>query len=89
MKAVLVIDAPDELIGEVDYTVLNKNKMENGRALLRPLPQERKHIDISEIIWDDDLYALGFNRCLHEITGTPSEIDISIDDWLKRTGETK
>lgn len=68
MKAVLVIDAPDELIGEVDYTVLNKNKMENGRALLRPLPKKLE--PPTEYEWNsDEEYMWGWNHCLAEITG--------------------
>lgn len=36
---------------------------------LNPLPKEKEQSDVDELIWDEDMYALGFNRCLHEITG--------------------
>jgi hypothetical protein len=61
MRAVLVVDVDDDMIGEVDYTVLNKKEMVNGRAELRPLP--------SKDFWHKKDYANGWNDCLKEITG--------------------
>lgn len=50
-------------------TFIDEDKKRPSQCPLRPLPQERAHNDLYEITWDDDIYALGYNRCLHEITG--------------------
>lgn len=63
MKAVLVVDIDDDMIGEVDYTVLSKKEMVNGRAKLRPLPHKL------QADWYTGGYKEGFNACLEEITG--------------------
>ena len=39
MKAILVIDVEEDMMGEVDYTVLTKRDMCNGRAKLKPMPK--------------------------------------------------
>ena len=37
---------------------------------LKPMPKEKQIcMDMDEIIWDDDIYNLGYNKCLHDITG--------------------
>ena len=72
MKAVLVIDVDDDMIGEVDYTVLNKKEMVNGRAELRPLPNrwipQVNGLTIEQQIRNID-FASGWNTCLKKITG--------------------
>lgn len=76
MKALLVIDVEEDMIGEVDYTVLTKGNMCNGRAELKPMPQklhesrpmygENKNIVIGTRI---DEYSKGWNACIDEILG--------------------
>ena len=72
MKAVLVIDVDDDMIGEVDYTILNKKEMVNGRAELRPLPNrwipQVNGLSIEQQIRNID-FASGWNTCLKKITG--------------------
>ena len=72
MKAVLVVDVDDDMIGEVDYTVLNKKEMVNGRAELRPLPNrwipQVNGLSIEQQIRNID-FASGWNTCLKKITG--------------------
>lgn len=80
MKSILVIDTPKDclacpcikLFADAEYCSVNMKPL--GVHIpkwcpLRPLPQEKELGDFEEITWDDDIYALGFNRCLHEITG--------------------
>ena len=73
MKAFLVVDIPEEWANKRLVDVRLMDIFEGSFTLyqqkIRPLPKERKHGDPEEIIWDDDIYALGYNRCLHEITG--------------------
>ena len=79
MKAVLVIDIDDDMIGEVDYTVLNKKEMVNGRAELRPLPEkdEEPEDDLTDYVQQDYdrmasyFYGLinGRNNVINEILG--------------------
>ena len=79
MKAVLVVDVDDDMIGEVDYTVLNKKEMVNGRAELRPLPEkdEEPEDDLTEYVQQDYdrmasyFYGLinGRNNVINEILG--------------------
>jgi len=66
MKAILVIDIDDDMIGEVDYTVLSKSEMVNGRTKLRPLP-EMNTWDVTENGHVTE-FAEGWNACLDEIT---------------------
>ena len=68
MKAVLVIDVDDDMIGEVDYTVLTKKEMVNGRAELRPLPNRKEdlHYPCNEYL---QAVNEGWNACLDEILG--------------------
>ena len=70
MKAVLVIDVDDDMIGEVDYTVLNKKEMVNGRAELIPL---LKQFTMDDILMAKDVKTAiemrAYNDCLEEITG--------------------
>lgn len=68
MKAVLVIDVDDGMIGEVDYTVLNKKEMVNGRAELRLLPNRKEdlHYPCNEYL---QAVNEGWNACLDEILG--------------------
>jgi hypothetical protein len=68
MRAVLVVDVDDDMIGEVDYTVLNKKEMVNGRAELRPLPNRKEdlHYPCNEYL---QAVNEGWNACLDEITG--------------------
>jgi hypothetical protein len=68
MRAVLVVDVDDDMIGEVDYTVLNKKEMVNGRAELRPLPKRKEdlHYPCNEYL---QAVKEGWNACLDEITG--------------------
>jgi hypothetical protein len=68
VKAVLVIDVDDDMIGEVDYTVLNKKEMVNGRAELRPLPNRKEdlHYPCNEYL---QAVNEGWNACLDAITG--------------------
>ena len=72
MKAVLVIDIDDDMIGEADYTVLNKKEMVNGRAELRPLPNrwipQVNGLSIEQQIRNID-FASGWNTCIKKITG--------------------
>lgn len=68
MKAILVIDVEEDMIGEVDYTILTKENMCNGRAQLKPMPQketinERKVV--TEVVW----WNGGYNTCIDEILG--------------------
>ena len=83
MKAILVIDIPDDLKyedlyfdGEIRYTsefdrgyVFLK---ETGRCLLKPMPQER---DIFEQGYDEEdtrdisQWNKGYNACIDEILG--------------------
>lgn len=85
MKYILVIDVPDDIEAkawaididgnirfqdedDVWFIYRELEEMED----LKPLPKERWHGDMEEIVWDGDaeqVYALGFNKCLHEITG--------------------
>ena len=79
MKAILVVDVDDDMIGEVDYTVLNKKEMVNGRAELRPLPEkdEEPEDDLTEYVQQDYdrmasyFYGLinGRNNVINEILG--------------------
>ena len=84
MKAILVIDIPDDLKyedlyfdGEIRYTsefdrgyVFLK---ETGRCLLKPMP-EKKNINETMIIeWVN--YNLGYNKCLDEILGVENETE--------------
>ena len=79
MKAVLVVDVDDDMIGEVDYTVLNKKEMVNGRAELRPLPEkdEEPEDDLTDYVQQDYdrmasyFYGLinGRNNVINEILG--------------------
>ena len=73
MKAVLVIDVDDDMIGEVDYTVLNKKEMVNGRAELRPLPPKLDandwHRMFSGLFSEREAKGYGWNVCLDAITG--------------------
>lgn len=41
MKALLVIDVEEDMIGEVDYTAITKGNMCNGRAELKPMPEKQ------------------------------------------------
>ena len=67
MKAILVINIDDDMAGEVDYTVLSKSEMVNGRTKLRPLPEPK------DLGYPNDDYDIGFadgwDACLREITG--------------------
>lgn len=68
MIAVLVVDVDDDMIGEVDYTVLNKKEMVNGRAELRPLPQKM----IPEMVMGSKFAegcVKGWNDCIDAIEG--------------------
>ena len=73
MRAVLVIDVDDDMIGEVDYTVLNKKEMVNGRAELRPLPPKLDandwHRMFSGLFSEREAKGYGWNVCLDAITG--------------------
>jgi len=79
MKAVLVIDVDDDMIGEVDYTVMSKAEMVNGRAELRPLPEkdEEPEDDLTDYVQQDYdrmasyFYGLinGRNNVINEILG--------------------
>ena len=79
MKAVLVIDVDDDMIGEVDYTVMSKSEMVNGRAELRPLPEkdEEPEDDLTDYVQQDYdrmasyFYGLinGRNNVINEILG--------------------
>ena len=79
MKAVLVVDVDDDMIGEVDYTVLTKKEMVNGRAELRPLPEkdEEPEDDLTDYVQQDYdrmasyFYGLinGRNDVINEILG--------------------
>lgn len=85
MKYILVIDVPDNIKAKAwaididgnirfqdeDDVWLIYRELEEMEDL-KPLPKERWHGDMEEIVWDGDteqVYALGFNKCLHEITG--------------------
>ena len=79
MRAVLVVDVDDDMIGEVDYTVMNKKEMVNGRAELRPLPEkdEEPEDDLTDYVQQDYdrmasyFYGLinGRNNVINEILG--------------------
>ena len=79
MRAVLVVDVDDDMIGEVDYTVMNKAEMVNGRAELRPLPEkdEEPEDDLTDYVQQDYdrmasyFYGLinGRNNVINEILG--------------------
>ena len=73
MKAVLVIDIDDDMIGEVDYTVMNKKEMVNGRTELRPLPPKLDandwHRMFSGLFSEREAKGYGWNVCLDVITG--------------------
>ena len=79
MRAVLVVDVDDDMIGEVDYTVLTKKEMVNGRAELRPLPEkdEEPEDDLTDYVQQDYdrmasyFYGLinGRNNVINEILG--------------------
>lgn len=77
MKTIAIVEVPEGgegkwyIDGEIRYTENESlmKKFDVEMIPLKPLPDERTHNDLYEIIWDDDIYALGFNRCLHEITG--------------------
>ena len=77
MKAVLVVDVDDDMIGEVDYTVMNKKEMVNGRAELRPLPNrwipQVNGLSTEQQIRNID-FASGWNACLKKITGETDDI---------------
>ena len=73
MRAVLVVDIDDDMIGEVDYTVMNKKEMVNGRAELRPLPPKLNandwHRMFSGLFSEREAKGYGWNVCLDVITG--------------------
>ena len=79
MKAVLVVDVDDDMIGEVDYTVMSKKEMVNGRAELRQLPEkdEEPEDDLTDYVQQDYdrmasyFYGLinGRNNVINEILG--------------------
>lgn len=74
MKAILVVDIPDDLKyeelycnGEIRYTSeFNTGSVflqEIYRGLLKPMPEK-------ELIWNDnDDYQMGWNACIDEILG--------------------
>lgn len=68
MKAILVIDVDEDMIGEVDYTVLSKVEMVNGRTELRPLPDMENPTRLKDGTYFK-AYDTGWNDCLKEITG--------------------
>ena len=71
MKAILVIDVEENMIGEVDYTILTKGDMCNGRAELKPMQKGEwiRDFDGNEFYWycthckenyyEEDLYIGG------------------------------
>ena len=69
MKAILVIDIPEDYTGSVISVNLygrnNKVIHENYINKLRPLPHSKQ----IENRWFSDDYSKGWNDCLDEITG--------------------
>lgn len=72
MKAILVIDLEEDMIGEVDYTILTKENMCNGRAQLKPMPQKKECYKLVELVTESDFmtgFKCGWNDCVDEILG--------------------
>jgi len=87
MKAILVIDMPQSckecpmrLSGEPNEWCwvlkhgLDDIESKSDWCPLKPMPKEKQIcMDMDEIIWDDDIYNLGYNKCLHDILGEENE----------------
>ena len=63
MKAILIIDVDDELIGDVSYAIHASNDIISGQAKLKLLPWRKKPLG-SE--WENS-YVEGYNKCLDDI----------------------
>lgn len=83
MKAVLVVDMPEDYMGSViDVKLYGKEKVTHEQYvnMLRPLPKPKTReeeivIDqfIEDLFYDD--YIRGWNACLDEIMGEQNEQD--------------
>ena len=76
MKAILLIDVPDDIFIEdcvIDYKVqelVRLNMVTGGVKRLRPLPQYRYTVEDTGLsLTDQILIQSGWNDCLDEITG--------------------
>jgi len=76
MKAVFVIDVPNELdVNDllIDYCVHTKGEYKTirkgGNHHLKPLPKKLKLRVQREWLGDYDRYEIGYNACLEDITG--------------------
>lgn len=76
MKAVFVIDIPNELDANnllIDYCVHTKGEYKTirkgGNHPIKPLPKKLKLRVQREWLWDYDRYEIGYNACLEDITG--------------------
>lgn len=76
MKAVLVIDIPNELdVNDllIDYCVHTKGEYKQirkgGNYSLKPMPEKLKLRIQREWITDYDRYEIGYNACIEEIMG--------------------
>lgn len=61
MKAILIVDVDEDMVGEVDYTLLTKENMCNGRAELKPMPHEKEEKDHYDMGWNDCVRVLNNN----------------------------
>ena len=69
MKAILVIDVEEDMIGEVDYTILTKENMCNGRTQLKPMPQKKYAIQGMKGYSTTVKRCEGYNKCIDDILG--------------------
>lgn len=72
MKAILVIDMPEEYMGSnIDVKLYGKYQTIHERYVnkLRPLPTKKQ----DEKRWYSEDYSIGWNACLDEILGDNDE----------------
>lgn len=77
MKAVLVIDLPEDYMGDIIEVELYGKTQTIYRTYvnkLRPLPK-KMDIEQFEFMWGEEqvLFAIGYNRCVDEIEGETDE----------------
>lgn len=63
MKAILIIDVDDKLIGDVSYAIHASDNIISGKAKLKLLPRKKRPLG-SE--WENS-YVEGYNKCIDDI----------------------
>ena len=71
MKAILVIDIPEEMLNDNTYvTITSPHSGMSFNAKLKPMPKYMQMVDVKEMTYDK--FAMGWNSCLKEIEGESS-----------------